>query len=127
MMMLDTNTVSYFWRNDAAVVVQMRGHIGQVCISSVTAAELHYGVAKRQNAKLAEFLEVFLANTPVLAWDEYAAARYGTLRAEMERSGKVMSLGDQMIAAHALSQNLPLISSDKAFLLVPGLVVRAWR
>ena len=126
MLMLDTNTVSYFWRNQPSVVEKMRLHLDEVCISAVTAAELHYGVAKRKNAKLNEFLSVFFANVPVMAWDKNAALQYGNLRSDMEQTGKVMSLGDQMIAAHALALGFTVISNDKTFLAVPNLTVQSW-
>ena len=59
-----------------------------LCISSVTAAELFYGVAKRNNQQLSRFLEVFLSTITILEWDTKTAEIYGTLRAEMEKKAK---------------------------------------
>lgn len=60
MYMLDTNTVSYFFRQEPTVVKKLQQLNPEViCISSVTAAELFYGVKKRNNQKLSDFLTTF--------------------------------------------------------------------
>lgn len=97
-----------------------------ICISSVTTAELFYGVAKRNNQQLSRFLEVFLSTITILEWDTKTAEIYGTLRAEMEKEGKVMGVQDQMIAAHALANECVLVTSDKAFGFVPNLILENW-
>ena len=89
MYMLDTNTVSYFFRQEKSVVEQLQQLSRDIiCISSVTAAELFYGVAKRNNQQLSRFLEVFLSTITILEWDTKTAEIYGTLRAEMEKKAK---------------------------------------
>ena len=86
MYMLDINTVSYFIRQEKSVVERLQQlSLDIICISSVTAAELFYGVAKRNNQQLSRFLEVFLSTITILEWDTKTAEIYGTLRAEMEK------------------------------------------
>ena len=127
MYMLDTNTVSYFFRKVPSVVERLRLLNPEIlCISSVTAAELFYGVAKRNNLQLSQFLDAFLSAISILEWDTKTAKIYGTLRAEMEKEGKVMGVQDQMIAAHALANECVLVTSDKAFEFVPNLILENW-
>lgn len=127
MYMLDTNTVSYFFRQEPTVVKKLQQLNPEViCISSVTAAELFYGVKKRNNQKLSDFLTTFLSAITVLDWDYQAAEVYGQIRADMEREGKIMGVQDQMIGAHALAAECVLVSSDKAFQLIPNLVLENW-
>lgn len=128
MYMLDTNTVSYFFRKVPSVVERLRQLNPEIlCISSVTAAELFYGVAKRNNLQLSQFLDTFLSAISILEWDTKTAESYGKLRAEMEKEGKVMGVQAQMIAAHALANEYVLVTSDKAFEFVPNLILENWR
>lgn len=128
MYMLDTNTVSYFFRKVPSVVERLRQLNPEIlCISSVTVAELFYGVAKRNNLQLSQFLDTFLSAISILEWDTKTAEIYGKLRAEMEKEGKVMRVQDQMIAAHALANECVLVTSDKAFEFVPDLILENWR
>ncbi|WP_118775994.1 type II toxin-antitoxin system VapC family toxin [Haemophilus haemolyticus] len=127
MYMLDTNTVSYFFRKVPSVIERLRLLNPEIlCISSVTAVELFYGVAKRNNLQLSQFLDAFLSAISILEWDTKTAEIYGTLRAEMEKEGKVMGVQDQMIAAHALANECVLVTSDKAFEFVPNLILENW-
>lgn len=128
MYMLDTNTVSYFFRQEPTVVKKLQQLNPEViCISSVTAAELFYGVKKRNNQKLSDLLTTFLSAITVLDWNYQAAEVYRQLRADMEREGKIMGVQDQMIGAHALATECVLVSSDKAFQLIPNLVLENWQ
>ena len=128
MYMLDTNTMSYFFRKVPSVVERLQQlKPDLICISSVTAAELFYGVTKRNNQQLSRFLDVFLSIITILEWDTKTAEIYGKLRAEMEKEGKVMGVQDQMIAAHALANECVLVTSDKAFSFVPNLILENWR
>jgi tRNA(fMet)-specific endonuclease VapC len=64
--------------------------------------------------------------TLCLSWSSEAASRYGELRAGMERSGQNLSALDMLIAAHALSIEAVLVTSDRAFVRTPGLAVEDW-
>ncbi|QEH48053.1 type II toxin-antitoxin system VapC family toxin [Aggregatibacter actinomycetemcomitans] len=127
MYMLDTNTVSYFFRQVPVIVnrLNVAGYT-QICVSSVTAAELIYGIEKRQNRQLRESVTLFLDTVPVYEWDLSVAITYGKLRNKMEINGRIMGDLDLMIASHALHLEHTLITNDKAFFMVPGLDVENW-
>lgn len=89
MYMLDTNTMSYFFRKVPSVVERLQQlNPDIICISSVTAAELFYGVAKRNNQQLSRFLDVFLSTITILEWDTKTAEIYGKLRAKWKKKGR---------------------------------------
>ena len=125
--MLDTNIVSHLVRQHPEVVNRYSQITPEkMCISSVTEAELLYGVAKKQNNKLHETRMEFLKTITVCAWDSEAAATYGELRAAMEKKGKVMGDLDQLIAAHAISRGSTIVTNDHAFGMVQDLTVEDW-
>ncbi|KTK39580.1 twitching motility protein PilT [Enterobacter hormaechei subsp. hoffmannii] len=127
MHMLDTNIVSHLVRQHPEVVNRYSQITPEkMCISSVTEAELLYGVAKKQNNKLHETIMEFLKTITVCAWDSEAAATYGELRAAMEKKGKVMGDLDQLIAAHAISRGTTIVTNDHAFGMVQDLTVEDW-
>ncbi|MCP9268375.1 hypothetical protein M5U04_09775 [Xenorhabdus sp. XENO-1] len=59
-------------------------------------------------------------------WDSEVAKIYGELRADMEKTGRVMGTMDQLIAAHAVSKGLVIVTNDAAFVMVNGLLVEDW-
>ena len=125
--MLDTNIVSHLVRQHPEVVNRYSQITPEkMCISSVTEAELLYGVAKKQNNKLHETIMEFLKTSTICAWDSEAAATYGELRAAMEKKGKVMGDLDQLIAAHAISRGTTIVTNDHAFGMVQDLTVEDW-
>lgn len=127
MYMLDTNTVSHFFRQHPQVIEKLANiPPSEVSISSITAAELLYGVAKRQSKTLKTAVLSFLDSATVYDWDSDAADCYGKLRAAMEKKGKIMGALDQLIAAHALSRGITIVTCDQAFTMVPGLKVQDW-
>jgi tRNA(fMet)-specific endonuclease VapC len=100
----------------------------EVCISAVTRAEMLYGLARRPEAtRLAELVQALLSRVRSLAWSNEAAAHYAHIRACLESKGEPIGNMDQMIAAHARSAALPLVTSNaKRFRRVPGLEVLDW-
>jgi len=127
--LLDTNIVSYLLREQIPTLKSrfLRTPLADVAVSTVTEAEVQFGIAKKSGAaKLRLAAESFLAGIAVLPWDSAAARAYGPLRAEQERKGRPLSLEDLMIAAHALSQGLVLITNDQAFRFVEGLKTEDW-
>lgn len=126
--MLDTNTVSYLIKEHPAVVKNIL-HVpfASLCISSITEGELQFGLAKRPNAKqLHKIVGEFLLRVDVLQWDIVVAKRYGELRADLERKGKTLGVLDMLIAAHAVTIGAVLVSNDKAFGQVTGLILENW-
>lgn len=116
--MLDTNIVSHIMqgRDDALLTQLTQLSVGQAVISSVTLAELEYGIHRKgQPARLRAALTQVLLRIDVLPWDEQVAVRYGELCAAMEAQGITLSDFDMMIAAHAITVDTTLVSRDKAF------------
>ena len=100
---------------------------GRVAVSAITEAELRYGIERKPEAMRVRIaVEALLASIPVLAWGTEAARAYGKLRALQERKGLPMSAEDLMIAAHALSCDMVLVTRNHAFRFVDGLHTQDW-
>lgn len=127
--LLDTNMVSYAIRgNHPAVRARLKTHARSfIALSVFTQAELLYGLARRPEAQqLRKAVEGFLSEFQILPWDSEAAHAYGDLRAAQERKGQLLSHEDLMIAAHALSLGLILVTHDQVFQQVDGLATQDW-
>ena len=126
--MLDSSTVGNLVRNDANIVRRIASvDMRSLCISSIVEGEIHYGLAKRPEARrLALVIGEFLKRVETVPWDGRAARHYGELRARLEKHGHILSPMDTLIAAHALSLNLTLVTCDKAFQSVERLLVENW-
>jgi tRNA(fMet)-specific endonuclease VapC len=102
-------------------------HWSAILISSVTSAEIHYGLAKRPEAtRLAELVKQFLRDVEIQPWSAELAPHYGTLRAALESSGITIAPLDLMIAAHALAIDATLISADKALAQIGIMKIEDW-
>lgn len=123
--LLDTNTVSFIVRGSQPGLLQrLRRHpVNAVAISSVTEAELLYGLARKPEAAA---VQTFLKHVQSLPWDSQAATRYGVLRAQLEAAGTPLGNLDTLIAAHALAAGATLVTHDRAFRQVPGLAIEDW-
>lgn len=127
--LLDTNIVSYLLKNQAPQVQRRFDAIASesTAISSITEAEVFYGIANRPGAsRLRNAAEAFFATATVLPWNSAAARAYGELRAAQERKGRPLSVEDLMIAAHALVLGLTLVTHDQGFSFVDGLTTEDW-
>jgi tRNA(fMet)-specific endonuclease VapC len=127
--MLDTNICIYVINSRPASVLARfkQVQLGDIAISSVTAAELAFGVAKSGSARNRQALEMFLATLEILPFDESAIWHYGDLRADLERRGQPIGSLDTMIAAHALSTHTILVTNDtREFERVPNLRLENW-
>lgn len=126
--MLDTNTVGILLREHPSVSRRvMHEPMATLCISAVTEGEMLFGVAKRPEAKrLQRAVAEFLLRVEALPWNSVAAECYGTMRADMERRGKIMAPLDLLIASHALSLGLVLVTNDASFAQMQGLDVEDW-
>lgn len=128
--MLDTNICIALIKQKPANVVKKFNdfNVGEICISTVTLAELRYGVAKSQyQEKNQAALDDFILPLEIAEFDESAANYYGVLRASLERKGTLIGAMDLMIGAHALSQNLTIVTNNvREFNRIPKLVVVDW-
>ncbi len=126
LLMLDTNALSAVAKGQAEILTE-RLRTTPFCISVITEAELRYGLARRPaSTKLRGIVEGLLAVVDIRPWTRESATRYGPLRAELDRLGKPLSPMDLLIAAHALAEDCTLVTGDRAFVQVPGLVVEHW-
>ena len=130
MFLIDTNICIYIMNNHPPEVIQKFRDIGvgNICISSITVSELQYGACKsKQIKKNIQRLDEFLSPFEILAYDENASIFYGKIRSQLEINGEVIGPLDMLIAAHALSENLTLITNnEKEFKRVKSLKVKNW-
>jgi tRNA(fMet)-specific endonuclease VapC len=126
--MLDTNMVGHLVKGHPLVVLQLISvPMAALCVSSITLGELYFGLAKRPEAtRLQAAIRELLRRVEVVSWDEAVAKTYGAVRAEMALTGRVLGSLDMLIAAHALHIGAVLVTSDRAFRLVPRLTVVDW-
>lgn len=128
--MLDTNICVELIRGRASRVFQrLRQHrVDEVALSSITLAEMHYGVAKSARpARHAVLLAEFCAPLAILPFDNQAAEVYGQMRIVLEREGAPIGPLDTLIAAHALSLGVTLITNnEREFRRVADLRVENW-
>ncbi|MNZ59488.1 tRNA(fMet)-specific endonuclease VapC [compost metagenome] len=127
--MLDTNICIFTLKNKPEEVREaFNRHHGQLCISTITLMELIYGAEKSAAPERnLSVIEGFAARLEVLNYDSHAAAHSGQLRAELARAGTPVGPYDQMIAGHARSLGLVLVSNNlREFQRVPGLRVEDW-
>jgi len=128
--MLDTNICIYLIKQQPPTVIErfLSHPVGDIGISSITAAELAFGVSKSRHAdKNRRALEQFLAPFEVAAFDQAAAWSYGRLRAQLEAKGSPIGSMDLLIASHALSLRVRLVSNNlREFRQVPGLRLDNW-
>lgn len=126
--LLDTNAASAILRQREPVCARAASvPLSSLSISSVTAGELHYGLAKRPQATaLAKLVREFMRYTDILPWTDSIAPHYGTLRAALESNGITIAPLDLMIAAHALAVDATLISADRALSRIGALKIEDW-
>jgi tRNA(fMet)-specific endonuclease VapC len=127
--MLDTNIVIYVIKQRPEnLLATFNTHAGQMCISSITLAELIHGVEKSSfPERNRRNVEDFVSRLEVLDYDESAAAQYGDIRADLERKGKIIGVNDLHIAGHARSLGLILVTNNTTeFERVDGLRIVDW-
>jgi tRNA(fMet)-specific endonuclease VapC len=127
--LLDTNIVSYFVRGNYPAVRKriVRISVDLLAVSAVTEAELRFWVMSCPGStRIRLGVEDFLSDVPSLPWDSSAAQSYAKTRDLLKRNGRVLSTADLMIAAHALSLGLTLVTHDSAFSYVDGLRTEDW-
>jgi tRNA(fMet)-specific endonuclease VapC len=99
-----------------------------LCISTVSLAELLYGAEKSgRPAEGRTKVEGFAARLEVLSFDAAAAAHYADIRADLERRGQVIGPYDMMIAGHARSRGLIVVTGNlREFERVAALRAEDW-
>jgi len=128
--MLDTNICIALIKRKPSKALKRLGQLsaGDIGISTITLAELRYGIAKSQFARRnQEALEEFLLPLEIVDFDENAATAYGPVRAVLERAGRPIGPLDTQIGAHALSLDVVLVTDNTTeFRRIKGLQVDNW-
>jgi len=128
--MLDTNICIYIIKNKPQNVREKfkEFDIGDLVLSSITVSELYYGVYKSEHVeKNLLALEHFLKPFDIFEYDIKASVAYGKIRADLEKRGQIIGGLDMMIAAHALSCNIILVTNNtKEFQRVKELRLDNW-
>ncbi len=128
--MLDTNMIAYAKNRRPEVVLErlIQHDPSQICISSITMAELEYGVhnsSKPEQNRTA--LMMFLSGITILPFDSDASFEYGKIRYALKSKGILIGGNDLLIAAHAKSLGLTLVTHNtREFSKVEGLSIEDW-
>ena len=127
--MLDTNICIYLMKHQPEEVARRfaQCYVGDVVMSSITYAELEYGVAASQNPEKERINLASLAeDIQVIPFDAAAGVAYGPIRMAT-RDGTRKDALDKLIAAHAVSLNVALVTNnEKDFARYPGLAIENW-
>jgi tRNA(fMet)-specific endonuclease VapC len=127
--LLDTNIVSDLIRNPQGRIAQHIQKIGEakVCTSIIVAAELRYGAAKKQSARLTAQVQAVLGALEVLPLELPADTTYGALRARLEKAGRPIGANDLLIAAQALALGYTIVTdNEKEFAQIKDLPRENW-
>jgi tRNA(fMet)-specific endonuclease VapC len=127
--LLDTNILSDLIRHPRGTVANRISSVGEdtVCTSIVVAAELRYGAEKSRSRKLADRVGLILSALEVLPLEPPADRHYGAIRQQLTRQGTPIGPNDLLIAAHALTLDLIVVTAnEREFTRVPSLRIENW-
>ena len=127
--LLDTNILSNLIREPHGIIARRIAQVGEldVCTSIIVAAELRYGVAKKQSKRLSASLDAILEALEVLPLETPFDEMYGAIRAKLERKGEFVGPSDLIVAAQALSLGLILVTDNvREFSRVEDLTIQNW-
>lgn len=128
--LLDSNAVSDLVRDPRGSVAVHVARVGEgaVCTSIIVSAELRYGAAKSGSARLTAQLEAVLGTFEIVPFESPADETYASLRATLQRTGRMIGANDLFIAAHALALGCTMVTDNvREFERVPGLTIENWR
>lgn len=129
MFLLDTNILSDLIRHPQGVIANRIAVVGEaeIATSIIVASELRYGAERRGSDRLTRQLAAVLSLVPVLPLGDDADMQYGRLRTDLEKRGQPISGNDMLIAAHALSLGVTLVTDNvREFERVTGLAIENW-
>jgi len=129
-LLLDTNICIYIIKNRPLQVIERfkQYEIGELCISTITVAELMYGAYKSQFIeKNLKAISNFLLPFEIVEFDYNSSVKFGEIGAYLEKRGEVIGTLDMQIASIALSNNFVVVTNNtKEFKRVEGLRVENW-
>ena len=127
--LLDTNIISELIKNPRGVIFSKIQEVGEdkVCTSIIVACESRFGAKKKNSPKLIEKLEIILNSIEILPLIHPVEQYYAEIRTDLEQQGTPIGGNDLLIAAHALTLNLTVITANvREFARVPNLKVENW-
>ena len=126
--MLDTDTVSFALRGQGRVGAKLLEQSpSDLCMSSLTLAELRFGAEAKRSRKLHRLIDTFAESVPAVPFDAEAAGRFGLVAAALARAGTPIGIVDTLIAAQAVARELTLVSNNtEHFERVAGLKLENW-
>lgn len=126
--MLDTDMVSWALRGQGTVASRILEHRpSQLCISSITLAELRFGADAKRSVRLHRLIATFASSIGVVPFDHAAADRFGPVASILARKGEPIGTFDTLIAAHALACDVTLVTNNtRHFNRVKGLKLTNW-
>src|SRR5437588_10734517 len=111
LLMLDTDISSYvIRRRPASVAERFEHYASELCVSVVTAAELHFGAERAARPELVKLVEAYLARLAILAWTDPVTFHYARIRSAFERAGKPIGNRDLMIASPAVAAEAAVVT-----------------
>ena len=128
--MLDTNIISYIIKNRDFALIDKFEEMSKeyiIAVSSITVAELLYGVMKKNSKKLEVAVNEFLLPLQRLTFDENASYSYALIRTNLESKGLIIGSNDLFIAAHAKSLDAVIVTNNtREFERIEDLKVEDW-
>jgi tRNA(fMet)-specific endonuclease VapC len=127
--LLDTNACIHFLNGASDLLTHriLEAGPGNIAVSSITLAELHFGAARSARAEVnLERVEAFAEELVSYPFDDECAARFGRIKAESLSAGRPIPDFDLAIAAVAMTQGLTVVTADRHFAEVPGLESADW-
>lgn len=126
--MLDTDSVSFVLRGAGGVADRLTEHApSEICLSALSLSELRFGADKRRSKRLHKLIDTFVSSIEVVAFEPAAATMFGRVCAALQAKGSPIGTFDTLIAAHAMSLNLTLVTNNTThFKQVHGLKTQDW-
>ncbi len=127
--LLDTNIIAALAKNPSGPVSRTITDAGQaaICTSIIVACEIHYGLLKKDSHKLTTQMTAIMDAIDVVDLPKEVELNYGEIRLHLEREGQPIGPNDLLIAAHARTAGLTVVTgNDREFQRVPDLKVENW-
>ncbi len=126
--MLDTDAVSFALRGQGRVASRLLDHRpSELCMSSITLAELRFGAEVKRSRKLHRLIGTFVEGVAVAPFDQRAADTFAVVATALRSRGRPIGTFDTLMAAHALALGLTFVTNNlKHFARVAGLKAESW-